>query len=183
MERVKTLQKFSRAITPSNNTDECRIPAWHMHNPYCTVEPNANMAACMVVTAQSSSLSICEVYFVAVQIHLLHVLHKQNRTKYRVHPSEARQFKSRLTKQWKTQHTYNPVWRHFYSKEYGPQYQWKQGTLWVRELEGSSAQRKKNCKDFWSWRLDTKFLHSWGIIEWTLDSLTVSLPSGLTRNY
>jgi hypothetical protein len=45
-----------------------------MHNPYRTVEPNANMAACMVVTAQSSSLSICEVYFVAVQIHLLHVL-------------------------------------------------------------------------------------------------------------
>jgi hypothetical protein len=74
MEHVKTLQKFSRAITPSNNTDECRIPAWHMHNPYRTVEPNANKAACMVVTAQSSSLSICEVYFAAVQIHLLHVL-------------------------------------------------------------------------------------------------------------
>lgn len=107
MEHVKTLQKFSRAITPSNNTDECRIPAWHMHNPYRTVEPNANKAACMVVTAQSSSLSICEVYFAAVQIHLLHVLHKQNRTKNRVHPTEARQFKSRLTKQWKTQHTYN----------------------------------------------------------------------------
>lgn len=75
-----------------------------------------------------------------------------------------------------TKYIWHTVWRHFYSKEYGSQYQWKQGTLWPRELKGSSAQRKKNCKDFWSWRLDTKFLHPWGIIEWTLDSLTLSLP-------